>query len=397
MTYRLYQNDSYLLEFDAHVVDRIVLDSVRWGLVLDQTAFYPTGGGQPHDTGLIGDRRVVDCFEDHSGRIVHELDGPIPEEHVHGIVDRERRIDHMQQHSGQHVLTQAFVELFGWSTVGFHLGGSASTIDIDVAVASAKQIAEAEVLANRIVCGDVKVTVEYVEGDKLGEVGLQKSTEGRSQVRVIDIDGFDRSTCGGTHVTATGQIGPILLTRTVRVRKQLRVEFLCGYRAVRHSSNANRVLNEIAQITSVPGVSSVPAIQSMKGELSYRQKRIEELEARLTDYEAATFPLEADGFALVVHRDRTPGQVRELARKICEKHSAVVLFATQNEPSSVVFAISEDKSLDAAWLLQKVINKFGGRGGGQKAIAQGGIAGLSDPSKLLEFARKMAVLAMAKT
>ena len=389
MTKRLYYDDPYLLEFDAHVVDRFPVEE-RHGLVLDRTAFYPTSGGQPNDTGTIAEGRVVDCYEEESGRVVHVLDGPVAGNSVHGIVDRERRIDHMQQHSGQHVLSQAFVALFGWPTVGFHLGAVASTIDVDVAGASADEIAAAEALANRTVLGDVRVAVEYVEDEDVAEAGLRKPTEREGRIRVIDIDGFDRSACGGTHVTATGQIGPILVTRTERVRKQVRVEFLCGYRALRHGRDSNRVINEIAQITSVPALESVPAVQSMKDELLGRKKTIEELQTRLMEHEAASFPLE-EGFAVAVHDDRTPDQVRELARKICEKHSAVVLFATRTDPASIVFAASEDRSVDAGSLLKKVIAEFGGRGGGRRTMAQGGIPGVDDPSRLLEFARKAAL------
>ncbi len=395
MTERLYYNDPYLLEFDAEIVDRFPVDA-RHGLVLDRTAFYPTSGGQPNDTGTIAGGSVVDCYEEDSGRVVHVLDEPVEGDRVHAIVDRERRIDHMQQHSGQHVLSQAFVELFGWGTVGFHLGAVASTIDVDVAAASADQIVAAEALANRTVLGDARVAVEYVENEDLAEAGLRKPTERTGRVRVIDIEGFDRSACGGTHVRATGQIGPILITRTERVRKQVRVEFLCGYRAVRHGRNANRVLNEIAQITSAPALQSVTAVQSMKDELLRRMKTIEELQTRLIEHEAASFPLE-DGFAVAVCEDRTPDQLRELARKICVKQSAVVLFATRTDPASVVFAASEDRSVDVGALLKKVIAVFGGRGGGRRTLAQGGIPGLSDPSMLLEFARKAALTDAAAT
>ena len=395
MTKRLYYDDPYVLEFDAQVIDRLRVDE-RHGLVLDQSAFYPTSGGQPNDTGTIDGCRVMDCYVEDSGRVVHLLEGPVEGDCVRGLVDRERRIDHMQQHSGQHVLSQAFVGLFGWPTVGFHLGAVASTIDVDVATASADQIAAAEALANRTVLGDVRVTVEYVEKEDVAEAGLRKPPEREGRIRVIDIDGFDRSACGGTHVTATGQIGPILVTRTERVRKQVRVEFLCGYRALRHGHDANRIINEIAQITSAPALESVPAVQSMKDELLGRNKTVEELETRLIEHEAASFPLE-DGFAVAVHEDRTPAQVGELARRICEERSAVVLFVTRTDPASVVFAVSEDRSVDAGSLLKKVIAEFGGRGGGRRTMAQGGIPSVKDPSRLLEFARRAALSQTAAT
>src|SRR5207244_3410508 len=224
-TERLYYNDPYLLEFDARVVEtRPTGDKV--GIVLDKTAFYPTSGGQPNDLGTLNDVALVDCVEDEaSGNVIHVSAGSLSSESVHGRVDDARRADHMQQHSGQHVLSQAFVELFNWPTVSFHLGVVTCTIDLPADSISPEQAEKAEDLANRIVRENRNVAVRYLTPENIAEAGLRKPTERTGDIRVFDISGYDRSACGGTHVRMTGEIGPVLITGIERAKKQTRIEF----------------------------------------------------------------------------------------------------------------------------------------------------------------------------
>src|SRR5437016_10932383 len=220
-TERLYYNDPYLLEFDANVLEtRPVGDKV--GIVLDKTAFYPTSGGQPNDLGTLNDVVLVDCVEDEgSGNVIHIIGGKLSSESVHGRVDAARRADHMQQHSGQHVLSQAFVELFNWPTVSFHLGTVSCTIDLPVDSVSREQAEAAEELANRIVRENRSVAVRYVAPEKIAEAGLRKPTERSGDVRVIDIAGYDRSACGGTDARVTGETRPILITGLDRLKEPI--------------------------------------------------------------------------------------------------------------------------------------------------------------------------------
>src|SRR3989475_5579323 len=251
-TERLYYSDPYLLEFDANVVEIKPIGN-RTGVVLDRTAFYPTSGGQPNDLGTINDVPLVDCVEDAaSGNVIHVLEGKIDGQSVRGRIDSDRRNDHMQQHSGQHVLSQAFVELFNWPTISFHLGVVACTIDLPVDSVSREQATKAEDLANRIVQENRPVAVRYLAQEQLADAGLRKPTERTGDVRVIDISAYDRSACGGTHVRMTGEIGPILITRIERSKKQARVEFICGNRVVRYAKEANRALEAISQTISSP-------------------------------------------------------------------------------------------------------------------------------------------------
>ena len=384
-TERLYYGDPYLFDFEAEIVDRIAVGD-RQGVVLDRTAFYPTSGGQPYDTGTLAGERVLDCYEDESSRVIHVIDGELEPGMVRGLVDRDRRVDHIQQHSGQHVLSQAFVSLFGWQTVGFHLGTTASTIDLDVSSAGRGQLDQAEDLANRTIQQNRPVSVAYVNSDEAGEAALRKPTRRLGEIRVIDIDGFDRSACGGTHVLGTGEIGPVLITRQERVRKQVRVEFLCGYRTVRRTRDANRVLDEIAQITSAPPLESAPAVAAIREELQRRKKRIAELESGLMAHEAASFPVH-EGLAVRVFAGRTQEQIRGLAQVISASRSAVVLFAVTGDPVKLVFARSEDQSVDVGALLKETVREFGGKGGGRPIMAEGGVPGGVAAARVLDWAQ----------
>jgi alanyl-tRNA synthetase len=384
-TERLYYNDPYLLDFDANVLDVRSIDG-RFGVVLDKTAFYPTSGGQPNDLGTINNVALIDCFEDdHSDGVVHVLEGAIDTGAVHCHVDAGRRTDHMQQHSGQHVLSQAFVELFNWPTVSFHLGAVNCTIDLPADSVSIEQAERAEDLANRITRENRSVAIRYVAQENIAEVGLRKPTERAGEIRVIDIAGYDRSACGGTHVRTTGEIGGILITGLERVKKQTRVQFICGDRVMRFARNANHALQSISQTISAPPLETASAVRDLWGELQESRKRMEDLESQLMDYEAAQFPIE-DGLALGIFQNRGIEKLKMLATRICSRPATVAMLADQSDQLRVVFARSADSTLDAAALLKEVLARFGGRGGGRPNLAQGGgLSGKAD--EVLQFAK----------
>ena len=385
-TERLYYDDPYLLEFEAKVLEIRPIED-RFGIVLDRTAFYPTSGGQPNDLGTINDVPLLDCFEDETGgTVIHVVPDRISGGFARGRIDWTRRTDHMQQHSGQHVLSQAFVEVFNWPTVSFHLGVVACTIDLPVDSISREQATTAEDLANRIVQENRAVAVQYLAQEHLAEAGLRKPTERTGTIRVIDIAGYDRSACGGTHVHRTSEIGPILITGIERAKKQTRVEFICGNRVFRYAREANRTLESISQTVSAPALEAANAVRTLWEEHQQARKRIQELEAGMLDHEAAQFPIR-DGFAIAAFQNRGIDTVKLLAAKIATRPSTIVLFADESEGQvRVVFARSSDCGVDVSAVLKKTLDRFGGRGGGRPNLAQGGGLAADKAETVLQFA-----------
>jgi alanyl-tRNA synthetase len=386
-TERLYYNDPRLLEFDADVVETRPAGS-RYGVLLNRTAFYPTSGGQPHDTGTLNGVPVVDCLDDEiSGNIIHVIADPLEAKHVHGVVDSVRRLDHTQQHSGQHVLSQAFVELFGWPTVSFHLGAETCTIDLAIDSVRREQADQAEDRANRIIQDNLSVSIRYFDDRTVAQAGLRKPSDKAGEIRVIDIAGYDKSACGGTHVRTTGEIGSVLVTRLERSKKLTRVEFLCGNRVLQFARRSHRALDAISQIVSVPALEAATGVRSVWDKLEAARQRIEDLELKLIDHEAASFPLEG-GRGFAIFRERGIESLKSLALRICSRPATAVVFVDESDPLRVVAAASADSNVDAAVVLRKLIEKFGGRGGGRSSLAQGG--GLTGNARdVLDFAKSL--------
>jgi len=234
MTQKLYHEDAYQQEFWAQVLERIAVSN-GLGLILDKTCFYPTSGGQPHDQGTLNGIPVSDVFErEDDGAVVHVVGGQVEGsvlkkgETVHGQIDWEHRFDHMQQHTGQHILSQAFLQLLDAETVGFHLSAESSTIDVDKASLEVAQLDRVEELANAIVFADRRVRTYFVDQESVQDLALRKHPGVTGQIRIIEVEGFDLSPCGGTHVKAAGEVGPIAITKSERRGSETRVEFLCG-------------------------------------------------------------------------------------------------------------------------------------------------------------------------
>jgi alanyl-tRNA synthetase len=392
MTTRLYYHDSFLYDFDAEVRD--VLDSPRPALVLDRTAFYPTSGGQVFDTGWITSNadakfRVTEVADMEDGKVVHYLDAPLhnsqkevlkPGTRVHGQIDATRRRDHMQQHSGQHVLSAAFIRLYNLPTVSFHMADDYCSIDLDTPTLTKEQIESAERQANEIILENRTVDIRFVTRDEAGKLGLRKlpPTE-RDELRIIDIRDFDLSACGGTHVSQTGQIASILLRKTERVRQGWRVEFVAGQRAVSTARRDFTTLTETAALFSA-AIYDVPqqarkSLDEIRSLRKQREQSQEELAAAQAAALLAETP-EANGRKVVVRllADRELNFVKLLAQKLTRlSPSAIALLATTSSPPSIVFAQSAGQPFDMGALMKETMAKLGGRGGGSKDMAQGGI------------------------
>ncbi|MGB6404197.1 MAG: DHHA1 domain-containing protein [Candidatus Sulfotelmatobacter sp.] len=384
MTDRLYYHDSFLYNFDAEV--RSVVETPRPALTLDRTAFYPTSGGQIHDTGsiVLSDVkfRVTEVADTEDGHIVHYLDAPLknlqPGARVHGEIDAARRRDHMQQHSAQHVLSSAFVRLFGMTTVSFHMADDYCSIDLDIPSLNKDQVEAAERRSNEIVVEDRPTDVRYVTRDEAEKLGLRKLPPvERDQLRLIDIRDWDLTACGGTHVSSTGQIGGILLRKTEKARQGYRVEFVAGQRAVATARRDFSALTETAALFSA-GIYDVPQ-QARKSldEIKSLHKQLEQSQDELAAAQAATLLAEtpeSQGRKLVVRTfsDRDLNSLKLLAQKLTRQSPAIALLATESPQPALVFAQSAGQPHDMGALLKETMAKLGGRGGGSKDLAQGG-------------------------
>jgi alanyl-tRNA synthetase len=379
-TTRLYFSDSSLLEFSATVIDATPSDRGDC-VVLDQTAFYPTGGGQPNDTGTLGSARVVDVFEDEAGTIFHlvEQSGVIKTgQHVKGIIDRARRLDHLQQHSGQHILSQAFVQACGAETRSFHLGSLTSTIDIELQSPTIEMMLAAEEIANAIVFEDRPMRVHMVNEDEAARLPLRKESAVQGEIRVIEIENFDWSPCGGTHAARTGQIGLIAIRSHERAKRITRVEFVCGRRALADYRLANNTAVAVARLFSAERDSTPELVARAIQETKSTKKRVRDLLERAMVAEASEIldaSAEIGGFKLVqgVFEGRDVEEVQMLAAKIVQRERSIALLATKQETAArLVFARSASLEQNMGELLAEACKTLGGRGGGRPDMAQGG-------------------------
>ena len=399
MTTRLYYHDSFLYDFEAEVLE--VQEDPKPALVLDRTAFYPTSGGQVFDTGVISAEneklKVTEVVDTEDGRVVHYLEAPPkslqPGSKIRGQIDATRRRDHIQQHTGQHVLSAAFVRLFNMPTVSFHMADDYCSIDLDTPTLSKDQIEAAERLANEIILENRLVDIRFVTREEAGKLGLRKLPPAeRDELRLIDIHDFDLSACGGTHVNQTGQIGCVLLRKTEKVRQGWRVEFVAGQRAVATARRDFTTLTEAAALFSAH-IYDVPqqARKSLE-EIRNLRKQREQAQEELAEAQAAALLAETpetSGRKLVIRTfaERDMNSLKLLAQKLTRKAPNVVaLLATTSPQPSLVFARSAGQPDDVGALMKQTLSKLGGRGGGSKDMAQGGVSNAAGIESALQEA-----------
>ena len=381
MTRRLYYDDSYLMDFDATVVGT---DGMK--VYLDQSAFYPTSGGQPFDVGELSGARVVDVIDEDS-RIAHMLSSPATfaiGTAVKGHVQWTRRFDHMQQHTGQHLLSAVFADLFGHDTVSVHFGDQSSTLDLGTDILSREAVLRAERRANELVLEGRPVTVAFE--DARSAAGLRKPSDRAGEIRIVSIDALDQSACGGTHVRSTAEIGPVSIRKVEKTKKQVRVEFLCGWRTLARARTDFDALTQMASALTC-GIDELPALVSSQAEHvraadAERRRLGEELaKLRMRERWSATAP-GADGVRRIAEQASTMDELRALgqAASLLPK----TLFAgSVSAPPSLVFAASEDTGINAGTRLKELLVVHGGRGGGSPRAAQGTITDAANLDKLV--------------
>jgi alanyl-tRNA synthetase len=401
-THRLYYDDSYLQNFAARVLQCLPAQPFAspsgtvpaWEVILDQSAFYPTSGGQPNDFGKLEDARVLDV-RDEDEDIVHIVDQEISGREVHGCVDWARRFDHMQQHTGQHLLSAMLQERYGLPTVSFHLGGELCTIDVRGPEPKTEVLQGAQRSANAVVFEDRPVTVRYGTADQLAALGVRKDVERQGILRAIEIEGADLQPCGGTHVKSTGQIGLIVVRRCTRIRQDWRIEFACGVRADRLAMSDFQLLRMIGERLSCAPEEAIAAIEKAGAE---RDAHFKSLRTTLQRFAVARAMLmiresavSADGCRTIaeVLRDENPELLLPLATELAKNDRTVVMLA-HGETGQLVFAQHPTAGKDLARLLKRALEAVPGKGGGTRDFVRAKLAEPSRSAEALETARKLA-------
>ena len=375
-TERLYYSDSHLIEFDARVID--VTDRVSgWtAIVLDRTAFYPTGGGQPSDTGTLNGARVVECIDDGDNGVLHVVQGIAPARGtvVQGRVDWSRRLDHMQQHTGQHILSQAFVTLVNAPTKSFRVLEASCEIDVDLSNPTNEIIERAVGLANNVIWEDRAITIQNVTAAEAAELPLRKGPARAGDLRLIEIEGFDLTPCGGTHTYRTGEVGIIAVRSWERAKGLTRIEFVAGTRALADYRKANKTAREIAALFSTGRDDAPQLAAQMVEENKELHRRIRVLEELAADVEAQKLLAGAsEGVVSQIFDERDAESLKKLAQALIANPGIVALLASRNKDTArLVFARSADAGADMSVLMRDACAMLDGRGGGRPELAQGG-------------------------
>jgi alanyl-tRNA synthetase len=381
VTERLYYNDSHLIEFEARVVDKTDRVSGWTAITLDRTAFYPTGGGQPSDTGTIDGQRVLECIDDEDNGVLHVIQGEAPElgAQVKGRIDWARRLDHIQQHTGQHILSQAFVSLCNAPTRGFRVLHDCSEIDVELATPTSEAIERAVELANNVIWEDREVTIKTVAPAAAAQLPLRKESTRDGDLRLIEIEGFDLTPCGGTHAYRTGEVGLLAVRHWERAKGMTRIEFVAGMRALADYRRANQTARSVATLFSAARDDSpklTARLLDENKELHRQVRALEEVAAHaLADQLVKSTAANAAGIRIVRsildHRDGEA--LKQIARAIIAHEKTVALLASrEGDAARLVFARSPDAPGDMNALMRAACSLLDGRGGGKPDLAQGG-------------------------
>ena len=399
-TRRLYYEDSFLKEFPARVVHCDVLPpdvkggipGTAWGLLLDRTAFYPTSGGQPHDLGKIGDANVLDV-RDEGEEILHIVDRHPADPNVDCCIHWPRRFDHMQQHTGQHLLSAMFQERFGRPTVSFHLGAELCTIDLRGPEPTEEILEGAERAANQVIFEDRAVTIRFGTPEELSRLGVRKEVHREGVLRAIEIAGVELQPCGGTHVKSTGQIGVVLARRSTKIRQDWRVEFVCGGRAEKAARSDFQRLQQVSEKLSCAAEDVVSSASKALAERDANFKKSRTLLERLAFAEAELALLAAvageNGLRIVsrVFEDVAPEYLVFFGTAVAKTEKAVALLGLASG-GDLLFAQHSSLGKDMNALLKQVVEELGGKGGGTRDFARGKLGNASQAEGALALARE---------
>jgi alanyl-tRNA synthetase len=390
MKNKLFYQDAYIKSFTAHVVTKGKDENGKDFIVLDQTAFYPTGGGQPHDVGTIENHAVLNV-EEVDGEVRHYLETVLDAENaaVSGIIDWDRRFDHMQQHAGQHILSAAFEQLLGYKTIGFHLGSELLTIDLDTDNLLETEVEKVEELANRIIIENRSIETKWVTEEDLANYDLRKETKVKEDIRLVIIPDFDYNGCGGTHPKSTGEVQAIKILDWEKQKKKIRVQFVCGNRVIKQLNQKNKVLLELTKLLNAPEIDMQQAVIRLLENVKTKEKELEEtLEALLLQEAKSLLGKNKKEKNIVgeVFHNRSVQELQKLARFIVtEEEATIVLFVSQNDNRlQLVCARGSEETVSMKKLIGNALTIINGKGGGSDSFAQGGGEALLSGEQMLK-------------
>ncbi len=400
-THRLYYDDSFQQNFNARLVACAPIEPFAtpsgtipaWEVLLDRTAFYPTSGGQPNDLGKLGDANVLDV-RDEGGEIVHIVDRELATGNVDGCVHWPRRFDHMQQHTGQHLLSAMFQERYGRPTISFHLGSEVCTIDLRGPEPTLEMLHGGQRAANAIIFEDRPVNVRYGTAAQLAQRGVRKEVDRGGLLRAIEIEAADLQPCGGTHLRSTGQIGLVLVRRCTKIRPDWRVEFVCGGRAERAATNDFQLAREVAERLNCAMEDAPATLEKVSGE---RETQTKSLRVALQQLAEARAKLMLEGVAAgsagvrrvsALLREESAELLLPLATELAKNEKTVALLV--HDPSGqLVFAQTTGGGLDLGAVLKQVLATVPGKGGGTRDFVRAKLVDAAGARKALELAREL--------
>jgi len=362
---RLYLDNPYQKEFEAEVIEKKLIEN-KVGIILDQTCFYPESGGQPSDKGEINGKKVLKVFE-LNDKIVHLIEGDILEKRVKGIIDWDRRFDHMQQHTGQHILSQSFIKLLGADTVSFHIGEFESTIDVNLSSIKEEDIENVELLANKIIYQNRDVKTYFIGKDEIEKFKLRKAPPEKDRIRIVEIENFDFSACGGTHCKKTGEVGILKIKKWEKLKGNLRFYFLCGQRALKDYLQKNYIINKLISEFSVNEGEIIQSVEKLRLEIKNQRKRLSKLQEKLISYEADEIVRSAkEKIIKILFKEREVNEVKYLALNIIKKGDFAVIFGLEAQERVHLFVGRSEKiPIDLRKIVDIIAPLIEGRGGGR--------------------------------
>ncbi|MBZ5751841.1 alanyl-tRNA editing protein [Metabacillus rhizolycopersici] len=397
-TEKIYYDDQYKQSFKTNLVKQDQNEDGRLYVVLEKTAFYPTGGGQPHDTGTLNDVQVYDV-EEIDGEIRHYVERSLDEhENIVGQISWERRFDHMQQHSGQHILSAAFEDVYGYKTISFHLGKDHCTIDLEVPNLTEEEVNQTETLVNEVILENRLIEAKWVSEEDLSHYSLRKELSVSENIRLVMISNFDNSGCGGTHPSSTAEVGAIKILHWEKQKRNIRVYFVCGARVMKQLQVKHQVIQSLTSVLNAPQEKLIDAANQIRQYSKNLEKKVDELKNELLTYEANKHIDHAQlknnqKIVQSIYENRSISELQQLSRLITSMASdVIVFFISENEDKfQLVCTRGKDLDINMKQVLKEVLPVINGKGGGNDSLAQGGGERIIEAEHLMEELMKVSL------